>query len=70
MVSAPCSGVRKKGFITVKNLGSERSFAACRELSNRIQTRVPPLVYLALLMLVLALLVYLPTHLLLRAVFG
>ncbi len=34
------------------------------------QTRVPPLVYLALLMLVLALLVYLPTHLLLRAVFG
>ena len=34
------------------------------------QKRVPPLVYLALLMLALALLVYLPTHLLLRAVFG
>jgi len=34
------------------------------------QKRVPPLVYLALLMLALALLVYLPTHLLLRTVFG
>ncbi len=37
---------------------------------DKPQTRVPPLVYLALLMLVLALLVYLPTHLLLGAVFG
>ena len=34
------------------------------------QQRVPPLVYLALQMLALALLVYLPTHLLLGAVFG
>ena len=33
------------------------------------QQRVPPLVYLALLMLALALLVYFPTHLLLQAVF-
>ena len=37
---------------------------------DKPQTRVPPLVYLALLMFVFALLVYLPTHLLLRAVFG
>ena len=37
---------------------------------DKPQTRVPPLVYLALLMLALVLLVYLPTHLLLRAVFG
>ncbi len=34
------------------------------------QKRVPPLVYLALLMLALALLVYLPTHLLLHTIFG
>jgi hypothetical protein len=34
------------------------------------QDRLPPLVYLGLLMLALALLVYLPTHLLLRGLFG
>ncbi len=34
------------------------------------QKRVPPLVYLALLMFVFALLVYLPTHLLLHTLFG
>ncbi len=34
------------------------------------QTRLPPLLYLALLMLAFPLLVYLPTHLLLQAVLG
>ena len=37
---------------------------------DKPQTRVPPLVYLGLLMLALVLLVYLPTHLLLRALFS
>ena len=34
------------------------------------QTRLPPLLYLALLMLAFPLLIYFPTHLLLQAVFG
>ena len=38
-------------------------------LGGRPQSRLPPSLYLALLMVGLALLVYLPTHLLLRSVF-
>ncbi len=38
--------------------------------TGKKQTRMPPLLYLALLMLAFPLLIYAPTHLLLRAVFG
>lgn len=39
-------------------------------LAGQKQTRLPPLLYLALLMLTFPLLVYFPTHLLLQAVLG
>lgn len=39
-------------------------------LGDKPQTRLPPLLYLALLMLLLPLVIYLPTHLLLTRIFG
>jgi hypothetical protein len=38
--------------------------------NNTVQTRLPPLVWLAMLMAAFPLALYLPTHLVLRALFG